>query len=129
MPVLSAVLVAGTERDDDKKCILASALGVPVSGRDALGQEWVMRFSDRLVARRVGIVMGLAWRPDPPEVTLPDALVDLCVSEHFGVIEVDDIGFLKCWWVPQGPNGTHLFPFAPTDDLVDDGDWCLPKGR
>jgi hypothetical protein len=128
LPKLLAVPVAGTERDDDEKCILASALDVQVCS-DEERNEWVMRFSDRRLARRVGIVMGLPWRLDPPEVTLPDPLIDLCVSEHFGFIEADEIGFLKCWWVPQGPDDTDLYPLAPTDDLVDSGDWHLRKDR
>jgi hypothetical protein len=131
LPKLPGVWVTDTESDNDERCIVASALGVPVSTSRSPGreEEWVMRFTDRLLARRVGIVMGLSWRPDPPEVALPDALIDLCVAEHFGFIEVGEIGFLKCWWVPQGPDDTDLIPLAPTDELVGDGDWHLREGR
>lgn len=129
LPAHPAVSLADTEPDDEEKCVLGHALGVPVGGSDAKGRDdkLVMRFNERLVARRVGIVMGLSWTPEPPEVDLPDALVDLTVAQHFGYVEADDIGFLRGWWVPEGPEDTQMCFYTPDDQLLPDADWVLPR--
>ena len=60
----------------------------------------MIRFRDRLTARRVGIVMGLEWTPHPAEVRLPDQVIDLAVSQGVGRVEADEDGNLRGWWVP-----------------------------
>ena len=130
-PALGAVAVLGTVPDDDEHSILPTALGCTVTSVDGTEDdpEWLyaMRFADRLVARRVGIVMGLAWRPDPPAVRLPWEVADLAVAEHYGCVERDEVGFLRGWWVTPDPKKrgwTFITPYD--DDLLLDGDWQTP---
>ncbi len=110
-----------TEADDEHHDVVASALGVSVGESEhhdwAAQGRWVMRFADRLTARRIGIVTGLEWRGDPPEVQLPDALVDLAVSQHLDIVVRDDVGFVRGWWVPGDDDGMPVF-LAVTDPLI-----------
>lgn len=131
LPETAAVVITGTDPGSDDNCVVAQALGVSIGESEAegSGEHWVMRFTDRLVARRVGIVMGLRWTADPPEVELPSPIVDLAVSQHFGVLEVDDVGFLRGWWVPAASDhredmrATEWELFTPRDDLIDGRPW------
>jgi hypothetical protein len=123
--------VAGTVPDDENRSILSTALGCTVTsvgGCDGSDPEWLsaMVFEERLVARRIGVVMRLPWRVDPPAVRLPDEIADLRVSEHRGCIEADEVGFLRGWWVPDGENERDWEFITPSDDLVPDGDWQTP---
>jgi len=126
----NALPLLGAEADDEHNDVVAAALGVPVGESEhpdwAAQGHWVMRFPDRLTARRVGIVCGLAWLPEPPEVRLPDALVDLAVSQHLDVVVRDDVGFVRGWWVPDEQNGMPVF-LTPTDPLIP-GDCDLHRG-
>jgi hypothetical protein len=103
LPPLGMVVIAGTLPDDDEACVLAAALGCPVRAVGQGDDEWLyaMCFGDRLVARRVGIIMELPWRAEPPAVRVPDEVADLAVAQHHGRVEGDDIGLLHCWWVPS----------------------------
>lgn len=134
LPPHGAVALAGTDPDDEDACVLAVALGcrvTSVGGDDGGGPEWLyaMRFDDRLLARRIGVVLGLEWRAEPPAVRLPDAVMDLAVSQHLGKVEADDVGFLRGWWVPMGDEGEgeweYLTPYD--DDLLPDAEWKLPS--
>ncbi len=115
------VWVRGTEPDDERNCVVARALGVPIgeSAHHEWAREgrWVMRFADRLAARRVGTVTGLAWLPEPAEVALPDVLVDLVVAHHYDACRGDDLGILRVWVVPDGDTGSCSW-LTPTDDLI-----------
>jgi hypothetical protein len=134
-PELPGIELDRTERDDDENCVVAMALGQPVgpsaASEDAL--DWVIRFDDGRVARRVGIIMGLKWRPEPPEVDLPEAVVDLAVSHHRGWVEADELGFLLAWWVPKSADQEpasqgELKLISPLDeDLLDGRLWQYPK--
>src|SRR4051812_39532675 len=100
---MPCIWLTGTAQDDEANCIVATALGLPVGQSENLGwsaeSRWVMRMPDRATARLVGIVTDLDWRADPPEVALPDEVIDLAVSHHFAAVESDDIGVLAAWWV------------------------------
>jgi hypothetical protein len=117
----SALPLLGTEADDDHNDVVAAALGVPVGESEhpewGAQSRWVMRFADRLTARRVGIACGLEWVPEPPEVRLPDALVDLAVSQHLDVVVRDEVGYVRGWWVPDEESGMPVF-VTPTDPLI-----------
>jgi hypothetical protein len=118
-----------TETDDERGDVVAFALGVPVGESEqpdwATNGRWVMRFPDGVIARRVGIVCGLEWLADPPEVRLPDALVDLAVSQHHDVVVSDEAGFVRGWWVPGDEDGMPVFR-TPTDPLIP-GDFGLSE--
>src|SRR4051794_38163389 len=106
LPLAGAIVLLGTVPDDPEQCVLAAALGAPVGPVGGTGpddHEWdaALWLSDRLTARRIGIVMGLEWRADPPAVRLPGDVADLAVSQHRGCVEADEIGFLRGWWVPS----------------------------
>jgi hypothetical protein len=75
-----------------------------------------MRFEDRLTARRIGVVTGQEWIAEPPEVDLPDALIDLAVASHYDLVEPDEWGFVAGWWVPD--DEAELAWHTPTDELV-----------
>jgi len=108
---------------DGEHCIISAALGVPIdlsvhpewSARGC----WVMRFARWETAWRVGIGMDLPWLARPPQVCLPDALVDLAVSENLDVVVGDESGFVRGWWVPDD-DGFPCF-LTPTEPLIDDG--------
>lgn len=107
LPPHGVLALTGTEPDNEDACALATALGcrvTSVGGDDGGGPEWLhaMRFDDRLLPRRIGVVLGLDWRADPPAVRLPDAVADVAVSQHMGKVEADDVGLLRGWWVPLG---------------------------
>src|SRR4051794_22217881 len=95
MPLAGPLVVTGTEADDPRNCVLARNLGIQIhaglgGNRREGAWSFAMRFSERLEARRVGIVMDLEWTSNPPAVRLPDALVDLVVADHFGKVEADE---------------------------------------
>jgi hypothetical protein len=69
-----------------------------------------------MTARRVGIVTSLDWMAEPPEVSLPDALVDLAVSQHHDVVVGDAVGYVRGWWVPHA-DGSPVF-LTPADPLI-----------
>ncbi len=135
LPTRGVVALSGTEVNDDENCLLARALlcrvGTVVGKCTTLDPDWpwAMRFSDRLLTRRVGIIMGLEWLPTPRAVRLPDAVADLGVAQHNGWVEADDLGLLSGWWVPaddqDGATGkwSYLTPYQ--DDLLPGGDWKL----
>lgn len=120
---LPGLPLLGTEPDDEERDVLRSALGVSVGASEhsdwSTQGRWVMRFHDASNAERVASALGQEWLDEPPEVALPDALVDLAVSEHFAVVVEDDEGWLRGWWAP-GDDGHPEF-FTPSDPLVPTG--------
>jgi hypothetical protein len=120
-PHRRALPLANCERDSDERCVVAAALGVSVGESAhpswAVDGRWVMRFADPATARRVGIGLDQPWRAEPAEVLLPDALVNLAVSHHYGVVVPDDGGDVRGWWLP-GADGLPVF-CTPTDPLID----------
>jgi hypothetical protein len=101
LPELGALSLLGTEPDHEFNSVLSAALEVPV-GESAHPEwaeqgRWVMRFAGGMTARRVGIVTSLDWLAEPPEVRLPDALVDLAVSQHLDVVVGDGVGYVRGW--------------------------------
>lgn len=117
-PARRALPLTGCERDRDDRCVVSMALGLEVGDSAhppwAADGRWVMRLSDAATARRVGARTGQAWRAHPPEVRLPEALVDLAVSHHLGLVVPDDDGRVRGWWLP-GADGFPAFrtPEAP----------------
>jgi hypothetical protein len=133
LPAIGAIHVADNP-DDADECVVAGAIGCRVEGlndvafgRQGRSWEWTMRFDERLLARRVGIVMGLPWLPDPPAVELPVASVDLACAESFGRLETDWLNLLTGWWVPADPAESAWEYLTPEDDLLVDGAWLLPR--
>jgi hypothetical protein len=114
------VPLLGTRADDEEGDVLAAALELSVGRSNnkewAARDGWVMRFDDVAVAKRVAHALGVEWVAEPPEVRLPDALVDLSVSQHYAVVE-DEEGWLRGWWIPDA-NGLPEF-CTPHDPLVD----------
>ncbi len=51
-----------------------------------------MRFDHASTAERVATALGQTWVAEPSEVTLPEALIDLTVSQHFDVVVVERTG-------------------------------------
>lgn len=132
LPPVGAIDLAATIPDDAERCVLSTALGGTVhavgwndQGCDPLWTSALI-VEDRLVARRIGIVMGLEWQADPPAVRLPDEVGDLGVAQHWGVVEADDMGFLRCWWVPVDDDQGRWTFRTPTEDLLPGGLWMLP---
>jgi hypothetical protein len=132
LPPIGAIELSETVADDAERCLLATALGGTVHAvgwDDPAGDPlWTSALivADRLTARRIGIVMGLDWRADPPAVRLPDEVADVAVAQHVGAVEADDVGFLRCWWIPLD-HGEQRWTFrTPTDDLLPGGLWKLP---
>lgn len=132
LPPVGAVDLSGTVPDDAERCVLATALGGLVHAVGGTGPDdavWTSALivDDRLTARRIGIVMGLEWRADPPAVRLPDEVADLGVAQHYGTVEADDMGFLRCWWIPVD-EGERRWTFrTPSDDLLSGDLWQLPR--
>jgi len=114
-PALPALPYVGT---DD---VLAAALGVEVDGAENLHWElagrWVMHFAEPWIAEQVATSLGLESVAEPPEVALPDALVDVAVSEQFDVVVEDDEGWVRGWWVPDA-EGIPEF-ITPSDAIVE----------
>lgn len=129
LPLVGAISLSDAVVDDEERCVLALALGCRVGGVETSEGEWpmAMHFPDRLLARRIGIVMGLPWSATPPAVRLPDAIADVAVSHHFGLTEAGELGFLRGWWVPVDEDDGELAFFTPHDELLPDGDWLLPS--
>src|SRR4051794_5586095 len=94
--------------DDEEECILATALGVPVGGSNdpawSAAGRWVIRFDDYATARIAAICTQQEWLPERLEVELPELLVDFATSAHYGLVEQDDIGFVRAWHVPIDGN-------------------------
>lgn len=128
LPPMGGLALAGTLVDDEERCVLATALGCPVRSVGEGDDEWLSAVCvpDRNVARRIGVIMGLPWRAEPPAVRLPDSVADVSVAQHYGAVEADEIGMLRCWWVPETPGGPATRMVTPTDELLDDGSWCRP---
>ena len=105
LSALSRLVVVGTDADDEEGCVLARAMCCSVGGSDepccAQSGQWVMRFADRVTARRVALATGSEWLTASCEVALPVALVDFAVSLHFGLVETDEHGELVAWRVPS----------------------------
>lgn len=133
LPLLGAIVLRGTEADDPDNCVLAQALGASIGSVGAGTPDdpaWPilgLRVKDRLTARRIGIVMDLGWRGDPPAVALPDAVTDLAVSQSRGCVEADEMGFLRGWWVPADPDEATWVFRTPDEELVPDAQWNLPR--
>src|SRR4051812_10797351 len=101
---LRYLVMLDLDADDEEACILATALGVPVGGSldpawCAAGR-WTMRFGDYATARIAAICTEQEWLPERLEVELPELLVDFATSAHYGLVEQDDIGFVRAWHVP-----------------------------
>jgi hypothetical protein len=111
--------------------VLGSALGISVGGSEhpewSARGRWVIRFDDASVAHRVASSLGQEWLTEPAEVVLPDALVDLAVSNHYGVVVEDDEGWVRGWWVPDD-DGLPEF-ITPTDPLVPCGNADVAGGE
>ena len=118
--VLPGLPLLGTEADAEGRDVLGMALGVPIGGSEhpdwAFRERWVMRFDDASTAERVATVLGSEWVVAPPEVVLPDELVDLAVSEHYDVVVEDEEGWVRGWWIPDD-DGLPAF-VTPNDLLV-----------
>ena len=129
LPATGVIVFAGTEPDDDTRCVLATALGCRVEPRQDDDGDWhyVMCFQDRLLARRIGICMELSWTAEPPTVRLPEAIADLSVAQSHGTAEPDELGLLRCWWVEDEYSGWHMF--TPHDELLGEHGWYPPAPR
>jgi hypothetical protein len=118
---LPGLPLLGTQPDDEERDVLGSALSVSVGASEhpdwSARGRWVMRFHDASTAQRVATALGQEWLAEPPEVVLPDALVDLAVSEHYDVVVEDDEGWVRGWWAPAGDDGLPEF-LTPSDPLV-----------
>lgn len=128
LPPVGSLVLAGTVADDEHSCVLAEALGCAVGDVETAQGSWMfaMTFDDRMVARRIGIVMGLEWSANPAAVKLPVEISDLAVAQHFGLAEADGLGFLRGWWVGEGDDESEWTYWTPTDELLPDGQWQLP---
>lgn len=121
-PALPGLPLLGTEADREGRDVLASALGVLIGGsehRDWSPERWMMRLDDAATAERVATALGQEWVAEPPEVRLPDDLIDLAVSQHYGVVVEDEEGWVRGWWVPDD-DGFPAF-VTPEDPLVPAG--------
>ena len=116
-PVLPGLPLLDTEADAEGHDVLGTALGVPIGGSEhpvwSARDRWVMRCSDASTAERVATALGSEWVAEPPEVALPDELVDLAVSEHYDVVVEDDEGWVRGWWIPDD-DGLPVF-ITPND--------------
>ncbi len=76
--------LSGTEEDAETNCVVATAQGVPVGESEhpdwSADSKRVMRLPDRAMARVVGMVTEREWRTYPPEVALPEEVMDGCVA-------------------------------------------------
>ena len=126
---LPCLWLAGTEQDDDEACVVATALGTPVGPSDHPDWEsedrMVMRFADRATARLVGVITELPWREDPPEVQLPEEIMDLAVSHHFSAVDADDFGRLVAWYVLDR-GSSEWERVTPTELLIEQDCGVLP---
>jgi len=119
-PVDTLPLVA-TEADDDRDGFVAVTLGCEAG--DALDPEWsaqdrwVLRFSASRDAEDVAAMFGLPLSRRYNEVMAPADLVDLMVSEHFGLVEADDEGFVRGWWVPIDGRDAVMEWRTPRDEM------------
>lgn len=94
--------------DDPENCILSRAMHCWVGPSsdpewEAAGR-WVMRCDDRLTAYRTKVCCEQDWIEERLEVELPELLIDFITAAHFGLVEPDDIGFVRCWHVPRDPH-------------------------
>ena len=121
-PAVPGLPLLGTDADDEHRGVLGSALGAPIGGSEHPGwssDRWVMRVDDASTAERVAKELGQDWAGEPPEVTLPDALIDLAVAQHYDVVVEDDEGWVRGWWVPDGDGFPEFL--TPADLLVPSG--------
>ena len=118
--VLPGLPLLGTEADAEGRDVLGTALGVQIGWSEhpdwAIRERWVMRFDDASTAARVATALGAEWVAKPPEVVLPDELVDLAVAEHLDVVVEDEEGWVRGWWIPDA-DGLPAF-LTPNDLLV-----------
>ncbi len=84
-----------------------------------VADRWVMRVDDASTADRVAKELGQDWAGEPPEVTLPEALIDLAVAQHYDVVVEDEEGRVGGWWVPDGDGFPEFL--TPEDLLVPSG--------
>ena len=63
--------------------------------------RWALSFPDPGTSRAVAETLAARWSRDHSEVEAPQALVDLAVAAHYGLVFADDMGFLKGWIVPS----------------------------
>lgn len=91
--------------DDPTGCILSRAMHCYVGPSEdpewGAAGRWVMRFEERLTAYRTAVCTEQQWREDRLEVEIPELLIDFMTAAHFGLVEPDDIGFVRCWHVPR----------------------------
>jgi hypothetical protein len=94
--VLPGLPFLDTDADAEGRDVLGTALGAPIGGSEhpdwSARDRWVMRFGDATTAERVATALGSEWVSEPPEVVLPEALVDLAVSDHYDVVVEDEEG-------------------------------------
>jgi hypothetical protein len=122
------LLLDGTETDDGENCVLARALGVPIYPVDH-GDRMEMHFRTAQMARRVGVVMYLEWRSDPPAVLLPHEVSDVAVADHLELVRGDEFGVLQSWLVPTGEPTAPWLELTPDDPhLLSEAPWQLRRG-
>jgi hypothetical protein len=68
--------------------------------------RWALSFADPATARAVAQTLAARWSRDHSEVEAPQALVDLAIAAHYGLVFSDDMGFLKGWIVPSDNDPT-----------------------
>lgn len=130
-PVLPGLPLLGTGADAEGRDILGTALGVPIGGSErhdgSFGERWVMRFDHTSTAERVATALASEWVAEPPEVVLPDELVDLAVAEHYDVVVEGEEGWLRGWWIPDDDglpafrtSSDLLIPSGGTDASIDE---------
>ena len=98
LETLGAIELDASETFD---AMLNSALGCDLgpATHPQLEREhrWALSFPDPGTARAVAETLGARWSRDHSEVEAPQALVDLAIAAHHGLVFSDDMGFLKGW--------------------------------
>jgi hypothetical protein len=102
LETLGAIELDASETFDE---MLDAALGCTLgpAAHPQLDREhrWALSFPDPGTARAVAETLGARWSRDHSEVESPQALVDLAIAAHHGLVFSDDMGFLKGWIVPS----------------------------